>query len=281
MSSGAGGAGYVEKLWSIVDLDRGDFFFGQFVPQSVTKEVSANYAEVPTLGRQNPIMQWLNGVTETLTFTARLWANNADESIEERVEKLENLVKRQADLPKEGKRPKGRPPVCEFQWGSDRSLKFEYCFVTSLGGVTYDELRPDGSLRGATMSITIKRYDPVTLTVTDPTVPESQTRIRLAKKGDTYESIALDEYGNPELGIPLRQLNPRIARMELADLNPQDPVHVYSEDYLLTTPIQPKFHAFKIGRGNEDAEQRRREMFDDRDGDSFTTVFADYGESER
>lgn len=276
-TAGIGGVGFDNKLWILTDLDRGEDIVGQFIPQNVTKTVSARYAEVPTLGRQNSILQWLHGVTETITFTAKLWSHHKEDfTVEEKLERLENLVKRQADLPHDGNDPKGRPPVCRFQWGFDKTLNFEQCVVESIGGITFDEVRTDGSLRGATLQISLKRYDPVTLKVTDPSKPDSQTRIRLAKKGDTYESIALDEYGNPELGVPLRQLNPRIARMELADLNAQDPVHVFSEDYLLTKPIQPEFHAFKSGRGNELAEARRREIFDDRDGDQFTTYFGDY-----
>jgi hypothetical protein len=63
--------------------------------------------------------------------------------------------------------------------------------------------------------------------------------------------------------------------MLLADLNPKDPVHVYPEEYLLTIPIEPEFHAFKTGAGNEAAEEVRREMFDARAGDVYTTIFGD------
>ena len=275
MPSGGGEAGFDPKLWVIVDLEKNEAIIGQFAPQNVQKRLGGVIAEEPTVGRQNPIVQWIHGLTEQITFEARFWAHDLlDFTVEERLQRLQELVKRQDD------QPKGRPPICSFAWGQDPSLFMEKCLVKDIGGITVDEIRGDGTMRGATLQITLIRYEEVTLEPTDPSVSERNTRIRRAKKGDTYESIALDEYGDPELGILLRQLNPRIAGMPLADLNPLNPVHAYREEYLLTKTIEPEFAPLKTGRGNEAAEERRREMFDARDDDSFTTTFPDGSKNE-
>ena len=61
--------------------------------------------------------------------------------------------------------------------------------------------------------------------------------------------------------------------MDLSDLDPLDPVKIFDKDFLLRQPIEPEFHALKTGQDNEAAEQRRREIFDDRDDDAFVTIF--------
>jgi hypothetical protein len=267
MSAGIGGSGPKNKLWILMDLDRNEDIVGQFIPQSVSKTVAAEIAVGQSMNRDYPILQWISGELEEISFQAKLWATDStDLSVEERLVRLESLVRRNSDLK--------RPPICSFAWGALATLQMD-CLVKSIGGVTYDEVRDDGSFRGATLSITLLRFEEVQWTVTDPSVPEKFTRIRRAKSGDTYESLALDEYGNPLLGVLLRQLNPRRPGMPLADLRARDPVHVFPEEYLLTLPIQPEFHAFRSGPGCEAAEKVRRAIFDLRGRDRFVTVFSD------
>jgi hypothetical protein len=272
--SGIGAAGLDQKLWVLADLDRTNQkdIVGQFVPQSMNKTVSGDIAQASSVNRDYPIIQWTSGELEVVTFQAKLWAKDSeDQTVEQRLVALEGLVRRASDLK--------RPPICAFSWGAVGTLNIE-CLVKSIGGVTYDEVREDGTLRGVSLSITLQRYEEVTLVATDPSKPQKFTRVRRAKKGDTYESIALWEFSDPELGILLRQLNPRRPGMSLADLTTNDKVHVFPEEYLLTLPIEPEFHAFKSGPGTEAAEERRREMFDARDDDRFVTIFGDTADGE-
>lgn len=272
MTAGIGGSGYESKLWTLMDLDREEDVVGQFIPQSVQRTVSGRIASANSPNSQYPIIQWVSGELETISFSAKLWATDStDVSVDERLNRLEDLVKRNSDLK--------RPPICGFTWGNVPSL-LVHCLVRSLGGITYDEVRDDGSLRGVSLQIELARYEEVEFEVTDPSNPERYTRVRRAKKGDTYESIALDEYGDPTLGILLRQLNPRVAGMDLADLNSKDPVHIFPEEYLAMLQIEPEFHAFKSGVGNEASEERRREIFEARGADKYVTYLGDTAEEE-
>jgi hypothetical protein len=267
MSAGIGASGPTNKLWVLTDLDRGDDIVGQFIPQDVTKTVNARIDAGESVNRDYPILQWISGEVEEVSFRARLWATDStDMTVEERLFRIETLVRRNSDLK--------RPPICSFSWGVLGTLQMD-CLVRSIGGVTYDEVRDDGTLRGASLQITLLRYEAPEWTVTDPSVPEKFTRIRRAKRGDTYESIALDEYGNPLLGVLLRQNNPRTPGMRLADLRRGDGVHVFPEEYLYTLPIVPQFHAFKSGPGYELAEENRRRLFDLRSRDRYVSIFAD------
>ena len=250
-------------LWVLMDLDHKVDVVGQFVPEDVSRGVSAELAVEGSVGRDHPIVMWIRGEAEEVTFRARLWATDAEDfSVEDRLVALENLVRRSTELE--------RPPICAFAWGISATLTMD-CLVKSVGGVSYDEVRPDGSLRGVSLTITLIRYEEVSWEATDPSVPEHHTRIRRARRGDTYESIALDEYGDAQLGAILRQLNPRgDPGMPLADLRADDGVHVLPEDFLRRQPMQPRFHAFRTGPGYEAAEQRRREIIEERGGDRFS-----------
>lgn len=279
-TTGGGGSGYKTKKWVLFDKENLEKIEGQFIPQDMTRELSGNIAEVSSVNRQYPILQWISGVNETYTFTARLWAKDStDSKVSDKLQRLEKLVVPDRNL--------GRPPVCTFYWGDDPSLAADV-LVQSLGGITYDEILPPvkndrGSpvslLRGVTLQITLRRFVEVDLKLTNPSVKERQTRIRRTRKGDTYESIALDEYGDPSLGVLLRQLNPREPGMDVSDLNTLDPVHAFDETFLLTKQIQPEFAALRSGAENEAAEQMRRDLFELRNKDVFTTVFSDTAKS--
>lgn len=270
--SGIGGAGRDQKLWILSDLDNNVDVVGQFTPTNLTKNVRAVIGEASSVNRDLPIHQFVRGAAQTVSFDARLWASDdLDLSVEDRLTTLENLVRRDSRLK--------RPPICALTLGSLATLQIE-CLVESIGGVIYDEVRTDGRLRGVSLRISLRRYEEVTLKATDPSVPETFTRIRRSRRGDTYDSVALREYGDPELGVLLRQLNPRLPGMTLSELRSRDPVHVYPEEYLLTLPIEPEFHAFKTGSGNEAAEEARREMFELRSGDVYATIFGDTADGE-
>lgn len=264
----SGGAGKDPRLWTLYDLDRSEPIVGQFVAQSVTKNVAATIARSTSYNSQYPILQWIAGELETVSFSAKLWAKHAlDFSVDDRLERLEQLVKRQDDLK--------RPPVCAFSLGDVPSLSID-CLVRSIGGITYDEVRDDGTLRGVTLQVSLERYEVFDISATDPSIPEKFTRIRRARAGDSYESIALDEYGDPEFGVLLRQLNPRTTGMDLSDLAAKDPVHIFPESYLRTLEVEPEFHAFQTGSAaSAAAEEARREIFEARSADAFVTIYAD------
>lgn len=267
MSAGIGATGPTSRLWVLVDYDHDFDFVGQFVPQDVTKTVAGRVEAGESVNRDHPILQWVSGEVEEVTFRAKLWAaDSEDNAVEERLARLEALCRRNSDL--------GRPPVCGFSYGVLGTLQMD-CLVRSIGGVVYDEVREDGTLRGVSLQITLLRYEAPDWTVTDPSVPERFTRVRPSRRGDTYETVAAEEYGDALLGVLLRQLNPRTPGMPLADLRRGDGVHVFPEEYLRTLEVRPQFHAFRSGSGYEAAETNLRRLLALRARDRYVTDFAD------
>ena len=266
MSAGGGNIGPNKRVWTLTDLDFDIEIVGQYIAQSVSRSITANIGESAVYNADESIEQFVHGNSDTIDFEGRFHSSDfTDFSVEDRLDALEGLIRRNDDL--------GRPPVCLLTIGDIPSLT-KQVLVTAIGPISYNEPDLSGRNQGATFTISLIAYQELEYEATDPTVPQSFTRIRRARKGDTYESIAQDEYGNAEFGILLRQLNPRLPGMDLTELRQGDPVHIYPDYYLTTLPIVPEYHGFKTGVGNEAAEERLKDLFEARSSTKYSTIYS-------
>ena len=237
-------------------FDRGHRVSGQFTPQQVTKNVGDNIPEAAGYGRMSPIIQWVGGKVETFTFQARLFSEHSgDNTAAEKLAEIEYLRESDVTL--------GRPPLLSFYWGVAIPDGFP-CLIESLGQITYDEIRPDRSLRGVTLNITLKRHTPFTFEQVT-TTPTARTPVHIVKHGETYEMIAYDHYGDPMLGVLLRQMNPRSpmtkkAPQAVADLSPGEEVRIYPVRDMKNKPIKPLCHVLRTD--NRVAADNRRYFFE-------------------
>jgi hypothetical protein len=183
--------------WMLVRLDLptiGDTIQGQFQAEDYTEEVSTVWADVPIPKRTAPHIQWVRGDAEIASLRVTLWAETLGRSIDGDIQALKDARKRDDFL--------ARPPQFQFVWGL---ITFP-CVVMSVGGIRYNDLWADGRVRGATLELTLRRLeDPLPLSPTDPSAPSPSTRYKPALQGDTYESLALREYDDPNLGVFVRQ----------------------------------------------------------------------------
>jgi len=205
-------------------LDRGKRITGQFTPQQVTQNIGAQIPEAGGFSRPSPVIQWAGGQLRTLSLNVRLFSEHKeDHTAAVKLAALEQLVD-------EYHRETNRPPLVAFFWGVAFPDGIP-CMVESLGGVTYDEIRPDGTLRGITLSMTLKKWSAYIFEQA-PLPGLEQTPVHIAKHGETYEMIAKRHYGDPMIGVLLRQLNPR-APMDpsfptsVADLSAGDKVKIF------------------------------------------------------
>lgn len=226
------------------DLHSGMRISGQFTPQNVQHTIGSRIADVSGFSRENPLIQWIGGTLEVFSFQARFWSEHSGSNTTR--DKLETLK-----LLKKPHSPLNRPPLTRFFWGTVIPGGMP-CLVESIGGIAYDEIRPDGSPRGATCNITLKRF--TRFTIDRVTIsPVERTPIHVVRSGDTYESIAQQRYGDPLLGVSLRQQNPRFpmeqwAPAGMTDLLPGETIKLYPKRDLQT--IKPQSHIF-----NEDNQQ--------------------------
>lgn len=208
-------------------MNRNERITGQFTPQQVTQNIGAQIPEAGGFSRPSPIIQWVGGQLRTLSLSVRLFSEHKeDHTAAVKLAKLEKLVD-------EYHRETNRPPIVAFFWGVAFPDGIS-CMVESLGGVSYDEIRPDGTLRGVTLSMTLKKHSRYIFE--QAALPGlEQTPVHIAKHGETYEMIAKRHYGDPMIGVLLRQLNPRAPMnssfpTSVADLSAGDKVKIFPVD---------------------------------------------------
>lgn len=214
---------------------------GQFTPQQVSQNISSNIVEAGGLSRASPIIQWVGGQIRTFTFQARLFSlHTFDDTAERKLEQLEFLMRPSTNLK--------RPPLVNFYWGNAIPLGFP-CFIESLGGVTYDEIRQDRTIRGVTLNITLKKFTQFRIEQV-PTTQTERTPIHIVKDGETYEMIALRRYGDPLLGVLLRQRNDRFPMRKkgpkaIADLQSSEEVKLFSVTEMKREDVRPQCHILR------------------------------------
>ena len=228
------------KSWELIsqDLASGISFTGQFTPENMRDNGGAIINNTQALNSQSPSKSYGGGENEIFTFNSKLFASDSFTNIKQEIETLKSMSKRNEEL--------RRPPIFLFTAGTEISFT---CFVKRIG---YDlgELRSDGSLREANISVTLEKIDEqITGNAATSTAAQIKSaagliagaagiqaqfgsqinipggsihtinRTKVVVDGDTFESIAAAEYGNALLGDILRRAQP-----ELADLKSNDVV---------------------------------------------------------
>lgn len=169
----------------------------QFQPLDSSEDVGAAWASATGMNRDHPILQYSHGEQRGFNFSARLFAKDSEHTIDEVLALLKQATERDPELK--------RPPRFNFSWGS---VINETVVVKSVGGIKYDSLRNDGSLRGATLQIQLLVYRFIDVELSGK--PEPSTFYGITKTGDQWEDIALREYGDPLMGELLRRINPAV-----------------------------------------------------------------------
>lgn len=228
------------KGWTLEALDPGfesGKFEGQFITENMEENIGSTLGETTTVNKDKPDFKWLHGEAEIFTFTTRLWASDSLKNINKTLHTLKNLARRNDEL--------RRAPRCVFTAGSEISFN---CFVRGIK-TKYDELRSDGSLRGAIIDLTLQKIESDIKTDNAATSLASQLKFAggliagavglvatgkklidipggslhtidrtvEAKQGNTFESIAKKEYGNALLGDVLRRAQPEKANFKPGD----------------------------------------------------------------
>lgn len=257
--------GFGGKTWKMTVLDSasslsGKTFEGQFIATDMQETVGSFLGESTTANKDVPNFQWVRGEANTFSFTSRIFATDSLINIQPQIALLKSLAKRDVKLK--------RAPKIRFEAGTEIAL---ICLIRGVR-FRYDELRSDGSLRGAVIEIQLQELDE------KATLPEAASDIakfiklgigvivgaaginnqirrkidlpggsvhtlgtdRIAKQGDTFELIAAQEYGNALAGDILRRVQP-----EIADLQPGDKVILIEPLEIPTIRVTPQSVALR------------------------------------
>lgn len=150
-----------KDVWRLkmLELDEQEFR-GQFYAQDLTENVGQRVDSKNSLNRETAEGTYLGGESGTVTFTTKVWASSSIKNVKKSIESLKSFTKRVDKLK--------RAPMFMFTSGTEFHYK---CFVKTVGGIKYDKPRPDGSIRGATFSITLTKIEDV---------PQKQTSLSIA-----------------------------------------------------------------------------------------------------
>jgi len=237
-----------DQLWTLYSKDAQVFIDGQYILPSVTHDKSVRLSSISGLGRENPIVAFLSGEVEKISFQALIMSTHYWDDVEDRVRDLFKLVTPLEDT--------GVLPRCSFWHGNGpvgANLDGFPCLVKSIGGIEYSEPKYDGNLKRVTFNIELWRFEDTAYDLTSASGAERETKYLYARTGDYFEIIAAREYGNALLGVNLRKIH------SFPNLEPGDPVKILRRTHSkIFTPIKPEEFLLQEITTNKDLS---REIF--------------------
>jgi hypothetical protein len=195
------------RTFYLKNLDDGEQLQGQFEATDVTENITANWAEHTALNRQNPIVQFLNGGNDRATLNVRLYQDSVfgdpilgggqlslDQGPLQKLKKIKSFARINDKV--------RRPPILDFTIG-DGHVGMT-AVITAISDIKYDRPNFFGGFSGVQLSLGLMQFVPFSI----DDQRESDTRYAIVKERDTYEMLALREYGNAKLGDWVRGLHP-------------------------------------------------------------------------
>lgn len=196
----------------------------QFIPGTFTMDVKSNYAEASSLGRDQPLLQFVRGEIDTFTFEAKLFSQSVIQEVNSLLALLKRATKKDDRL--------GRPPIWMFIYGS---IVQEQVVIESLGGIKIGMLRPDSLLRMADLTVVLKKYTPFDVAITgiDQNAGNTSLIKTIAKAGALWEGVALASYASAALG-------PILAQRQGTSTPPAGAVALPPKTEMLKAQLQPQ-----------------------------------------
>lgn len=225
-----------------------EMIVGQFPAEGVTEKLENKYSVHSALNRQNPIIQFISGSADEVSFKAKFRPQHSfDKKPQQNLSKLKEWMKMD--------KAKKRPPVVSF-WIGDKHLNISQCFVKNLSN-EYERPTGIGQLREVNVTVELIRYKPFTMSVTKAL----ETRYHRAHIRDYYEMLCFREYGDPLLGDVIRKRHPNQPYLYLAAT-----VKLPSIEAIRKESVEPKSVVLNSAFGNRATPQRMAvlEMLDKR-----------------
>jgi hypothetical protein len=226
-------------VWVLRNLEDGSELAGQFPAEDPVLNLATAYGEHTSLNRQNPIVQFLHGDSDTFSFVARFYALHAgDKNPSKSIATLQSWRLRDDKL--------ARPPRVSFTFGN--IIPFPEAVITGLNGLTYSEPKQDGDVREVSVTVNLLRYVQYSL----ESKPEPETRYHRTKTGDYYELLAWQEYRSALLGDAIRKEHSDQQELEEGDI-----VRLPSYGAIRGTTVQTSSTPLYSAYSQKDTAQRR------------------------
>ena len=160
-----------------------------FNPTEYTHEWSNNFQETSLPGLNNPILQFINGETQTVTMELMFdtWTYGGGADVTEKTREFSSLLAIDGSL--------HAPPPVEFKWG-DGAFRFE-AVLQSLSQ-RFTMFKSDGKPVRAVLSVTFKQFRSIADQLNDPKRESpDRTKRRVLTADSSLWMLAAKEYGRP------------------------------------------------------------------------------------
>jgi nucleoid-associated protein YgaU len=169
-----------------------------FNPAELKLDKTANWAKVPTAGRDTARSTFTHGDAYSLTLDLFFDTYEANEDVRNYTSDIVQLVTVHGDL--------HRPPRCKMSWGSNDFGGLQWALQSLNQRFTL--FQSDGTPVRATLGCSFKEWrsskeEALTVKRSSPDVAKT----RVVKSGETLSSIAAEEYNDPALWRPIAELN--------------------------------------------------------------------------
>jgi hypothetical protein len=230
------------KVWKLHNHTKNETVEGQFAAEDVEMNVGGTWNKIQALNRQSAFLQFINGTTQTLSVHSRFFRLNMfDDSPVDKFEKLAEWCGMDAKV--------RRPPLLTFSLGDGLGLQRDVLLV-KLSGVRYGRPNALGGIREVEFTMEFIRwsdtvfFNPEAKEVTD-------TRYARVKQGEYQELLAAREYGDPMVGVVLRQDAPDQALVDVGSI-----VKLPSSEGVRFRTVAPDSIPLKESFGSKDTPQK-------------------------
>ena len=180
---------------AIITPEDGESIPVLFNPTQYSLDKGNQIAEIGIPGLGAPILQYVRGNTQTLTMELFFDTYEQQTDVRKHTKKIYGLLGIESAT--------HVPPICTFTWGN---FNFR-CVLERVGG-RFTLFLADGTPVRATLNVTFKEFIDVKIEVqTTPTESVDHTKTRTVKRGDTLNSLAAAEYGDPAKWRPIAEAN--------------------------------------------------------------------------
>ena len=266
-----------KDIWRLKMVDdivgeEGREFRGQFTAEDLTENIGQRISDTQSLNQQDTDKKYLGGEGDTISFNARIWATSSLRNVRKSIETLKSFCKRNEELK--------RSPIFTFTAGTEIQCT---CFISSIGGIKYDPLRSDGTMRGATFTINLTKIEDVPTDIQGVSVAalvktglgivgaasglastlgminipggslHTKGKEVVVKQGQTFEHVAQKHYNDAILGDILRRAYYQRPLSEIKmSLEPGDTVDIVDSDEIYDIPVTPQSVALKDNETNRE-----------------------------
>jgi hypothetical protein len=166
-----------------------------FNPTEYRVNKGNQFSESDTPGLAAPILQYINGRARTLTMELFFDTFEGRTDVRKHTSRIYNLL--------EIDRETHVPPVCRFRWG-----KFSFRGVLESVDGRFTLFLPNGTPVRATLSVSFKEAVDLKRAVREaPNESVDRRKTRTVKRGETLNTIAAAEYGDPGQWRPIARAN--------------------------------------------------------------------------